>query len=431
MEIAARGFGVPGFINARLRAVTIIVITVMGMTGRVSAQDLAVPPPSEPAHFSQAELETLAEPIALYPDPLLEVMLPASVYPVEIVQAARFIQDANNLPHLDNQPWDENVIALAHYPTVIQKMNDNLEWTVLLGDAFAEQPAELMDAIQNLRLKAQAAGTLQNTPQQIIFVTNAVVERNFESQIVFVTNTVVEIQPADPQIIYVPIYNPTYVFHQSPGFVYTPRFSVGFRRVARPNRFNWWYGGMYVGGGGGGLVVWNGVGPWHPPFAPRPPGFRAPIYRSRPGSRSRPGNRPPPGWRSGPGMWSPGTAHWQPNPNRRRNSGMARDSRGWGPPPQVTRGHGNWNNRPNTIAPVNNAVSRSNPGRRGNRPGNRAAATPNNQFNNQPNAWENSAFGVGNGNDARNFSNRGSASRGGAGGRGGGGGRSGGGRRGG
>src|SRR5215469_513452 len=286
MQIAARGFGVPGFIDAWLRVVTIVVVTVAGMTGRVSGQVLAVPPPSEPAHFSQDELETLAEPIALYPDPLLEVMLPASVYPVEIVQAARFIQDANNIPLLENQPWDENVIALAQYPTVIQKMNDNLEWTVLLGDAFAEQPAELMEAIQTLRARAQEAGTLQNTPQQIIFVTNAVVERTFENQIVFVTNTVVEIQPADPQIIYVPIYNPTYVFHRSPGFVYTPTFSVGFRRVGRPNRFNWWYGGMYVGGGGGGLVVWNGVGPWHPPFAPRPPGFRAPIYRPRPGFRS-------------------------------------------------------------------------------------------------------------------------------------------------
>jgi hypothetical protein len=415
MQIALRGSGLPGFMTAWLRVVTILVVTVVGMTGRVSAQGLAVPPPSEPAHFSQDELETLAEPIALYPDPLLEVMLPASVYPVEIVQAARFIQDANNLPHLENQPWDENVIALAHYPTVVQKMNDNLEWTVLLGDAFAEQPAELMDAIQTLRARAQDAGTLQNTPQQIIFVTNAVVERTFENQIVFVTNTVVEIQPADPQIIYVPIYNPTYVFHRSPGFVYTPRFSAGFRRVGRPNRFNWWYGGMYVGGGGGGLVVWNGVGPWHPPFAPRPPGFRAPIYRPRRGSR--PVNRPPPGW-STQAKWSPGWGnHWQPNPNRRRNSGMARDSRGWGPPPQVTRGHGNWNNRPNTIAPVNNAVSRSNAGRRGNRPGNRAAATPN--------AWDNSAFGVGNGNDTRNFSNRGSASRGGRG-RGGGGGRRGG-----
>ena len=107
------------------RAFIVAVMVVLGMTLRTSAQDQvsqapqaqAVAPPSAPAQLSEADLEKLAQPIALYPDPLLALMLPASVYPLEIVQAARFVQDTNNIPQLDNQPWDSNVIAVAKYPT--------------------------------------------------------------------------------------------------------------------------------------------------------------------------------------------------------------------------------------------------------------------------------------------------------------------------
>src|SRR5258708_7114502 len=88
-------------------------------------------PPSAPSQRSAADLEKLAAPMALYPDPLIAVMLPASAYPVEIVQAARFVANTNNLAALDNQPWDENVKAVARFPSVIQKMNDELGWTPL------------------------------------------------------------------------------------------------------------------------------------------------------------------------------------------------------------------------------------------------------------------------------------------------------------
>src|SRR5271169_2394946 len=88
------------------------------------------PPPSAPAQFSAADLEKLAAPMALYPDPLIAVMLPASAYPVEIVQAARFVANTNNLATLDDQPWDDNVKALAKFPSVLQYMSDELSWTV-------------------------------------------------------------------------------------------------------------------------------------------------------------------------------------------------------------------------------------------------------------------------------------------------------------
>jgi hypothetical protein len=111
-------------------------------------------------------LEKLAMPIALHPDPLIASILPAAVYPLEIVMAARFVRDTNNLAKVDAQPWDENVKAVAKFPELIARMDGDLEWTVALGKAFLEQRKELMDSIQALRAKAQQAGNLQTTAQQ-------------------------------------------------------------------------------------------------------------------------------------------------------------------------------------------------------------------------------------------------------------------------
>ena len=121
------------------------------------------PPLSAPPKRGAAELEKLAAPIALYPDPLIAVILPASAYPLEIVEAARFVKDTNNIALLDQQPWDPNVKALARFPAALQKMDQDLAWTVALGQAFQEQDLDLMNAIQALRAKASAAGTLQST----------------------------------------------------------------------------------------------------------------------------------------------------------------------------------------------------------------------------------------------------------------------------
>src|SRR5512135_3487637 len=117
------------------------------------------PPAAAQPQRSAADLEKLAAPIALYPDPLIATMLPASVYPLEIVQAARFVKDTNNLAQLDAQPWDANVKAVARVPEVIQKMNGELSWTMELGEAFLAQDKEVLDAIQRLRGKAQTVGT--------------------------------------------------------------------------------------------------------------------------------------------------------------------------------------------------------------------------------------------------------------------------------
>jgi len=215
------------------------------------------PPPAAPAQRSAAELEKLAMPIALHPDPLVAIILPAAVYPVEIVQAARFVKDTNNIPKVDQQPWDENVKAVAKIPDLIAKLDADLEWTVQLGQAFLDQPKELMDTIQSLRAKAQKAGTLQTTPQQIVTVTNVVVLQTNVTQVVTVTNQIVQVQPANPQVIYVPTYPPT-VYYPPPGYVYNPLaplvsfgVAVGIGAIIA-NNCDWhggcvWWGGGYHG----------------------------------------------------------------------------------------------------------------------------------------------------------------------------------------
>lgn len=214
----------------------------------------AAPPPSAPAQRGTNDLERLVMPIALHPDPLIAIMLPASVYPVEIVQAARFVRDTNNLPKVDQQPWDENVKAVAKFPDLIAKMDADLGWTVALGQAFLSQPKELMDTIQALRAKAQKAGTLQSTAQQVVTVTNMVVERTVEQQVVVVTNTVVQIQPSNPQVVYVPSYPPT-VYYPPPAYVYDPwaplvTFGVGMAVGAIiANNCDWHGGGIWVSSG--------------------------------------------------------------------------------------------------------------------------------------------------------------------------------------
>jgi len=273
----------------------------------------AAPPPSAPAPRSAADLETLVAPMALYPDPLVAVMLPAAAYPVEVVQAARFVANTNNLATLDDKPWDPNVKAVARFPSVIQKMSDDLGWTAELGQAFVQQPLELMDAIQTLRAQAQSVGTLQTTPEQVVIVTNAVVERTYETQIVYVTNTVVQIMPANPQVIYVPVYSPAIVYYPPPTYVYNPMapvivFGAGIAAgvIIANNHCNWYYGGVYYGRGG--FVVWGGSGYGRYPYYPPPPHYRPPAYYPPPGYRP-----PPPGYRP-PGYPPAGTYPPRPTP---------------------------------------------------------------------------------------------------------------------
>ena len=164
---------------------------------------------------------------------MIATILPAAAYPLEIVQAARFVADTNNLAKLDAQPWDENVKAVAAVPAAIQKLNDDLPWTISLGEAFIAQPKELMDTIQSLRAKAQSLGTLKTTPQQVVIVTNYVVVQTNITQVVMVTNQVVQIQSANPQVIYVPAYDPWYVYYPPPVYYVGPPPVVTSRSVSR------------------------------------------------------------------------------------------------------------------------------------------------------------------------------------------------------
>src|SRR5262245_54214570 len=135
----------------------------------------APPPPAaaqataSAAVFNSEQLEQIAAPIALYPDPLLAQVLMASTYPLEIVQAARFVKDHKDLKGqqlddaLKDQTWDDSVKSLVSFPEILTLMDGKLDWTQNLGDAVLGQQKELMDAVQRLRSRAQAQGNLKST----------------------------------------------------------------------------------------------------------------------------------------------------------------------------------------------------------------------------------------------------------------------------
>jgi hypothetical protein len=204
-----------------------------------------------PVKRSAADLEKLVAPIALHPDPLIAIILPASAYPLEIVQAARFVKDTNNIPKVDDQPWDDNVKELAKFPDMIAKMDADLPWTMELGQAFIDQSKDVLDMIQNLRGKAKKAGTLQTTTQQIVTVTNVVVMETNVTEVVQVTKEIVQVVPSNPQVVYVPTYPPT-VYYPPPAYVYNPlaplvTFGVGMAWGAvLANNCNWGHGDVNV-----------------------------------------------------------------------------------------------------------------------------------------------------------------------------------------
>ncbi|MBN8249470.1 MAG: DUF3300 domain-containing protein, partial [Verrucomicrobia bacterium] len=190
-----------GFARTAWRLVAAVLPALLLWTAQAQA-------PAAAPKLSASDLDTLLGPIALYPDPLLSIMLPAACYPLEIVEASRFVADTNNIPKIDEQSWDTNVKSVAKIPAALKKLNDNLTWTSSLGQAFLDQQQDVMDAVQRLRAKANTAGTLASNQEQVVVVTNMIVERTVESQVVVVTNTIVQIQPTNPQIVYVPQYVP-------------------------------------------------------------------------------------------------------------------------------------------------------------------------------------------------------------------------------
>ena len=171
--------------------------------------------PATATKLTDAQLETLLGPVALYPDALIALILPASASSSDIVLAARYLAANQDPQQLDAQAWDESVRSLARYPDVIKWLDENLAWTQQLGTAFLAQPAEVMQAVQRLRARARAAGTLIDTPQQKVIT---------EGEVIL-------IEPASPTVIYVPRYDPEVVYVSRPYSWTQPSlfFGLGFR----------------------------------------------------------------------------------------------------------------------------------------------------------------------------------------------------------
>lgn len=275
------------------------VLLLSGLT--VLAQPGTMPPPRDPSQLAQVapppnttapqqpllspqQLDNLVAPIALYPDPLLSQILAASTYPLEVIEAQQWLRQAGNLSGQQlmdaakQQPWDPSVQALVAFPEVLNLLTRDVRWTRSLGDAFLAQQADVMNAIQNMRASAQNNGRLQSTPQQ-----NVTVDQNGGQQ-------AIDIQPADPQAIYPPEYDPNYVWGPPPYGAYPdlpyPDYGYGFYPPVYLDSFfdgfsgfgfglgwgwgcNWFGGGLFVNSGffnhfgfhgyrgfGGGRNVW-------------------------------------------------------------------------------------------------------------------------------------------------------------------------------
>jgi len=203
----------------------------------------AAPGAPAPVPYTQQgpeQLQQLVAPIALYPDSLVAQILAASTFPEQVVEADRWVQAHPDLKGtdlgnaVDQQPWDPSIKALTAFPSVLGNMDKNLSWTSSLGDAYYNQQKEVMDAVQVMRRKAQDAGNLKSTPQQTV--------TDQDSDI--------EIAPADPDVVYVPAYDPWLVY--------------GYPVAAWPGWYPYpgiWFGGPYLSFGlGFGIGWWGGFG---------------------------------------------------------------------------------------------------------------------------------------------------------------------------
>jgi hypothetical protein len=153
------------------------------------------------AVFTPAELDELLAPIALYPDPLLAQILPAATYPDQLNQASDLI-NAQGLPAVDARPWDVSVRSVAHYPSVLKMMVDSPDWTIAVGQAYVNQPDDVMKSIQHLRAKARLMGYLNSNSYETVAVNGGYIS----------------IVPAQAQYIYVPTYNPQVVYTRRSNF---------------------------------------------------------------------------------------------------------------------------------------------------------------------------------------------------------------------
>lgn len=279
-----------------MKTLRLLLALALGATCSLTAQD---PTADEPAAFpavvfTPEQLDQLLAPIALYPDALIALILPAATFPTDIVLAARYLKEnPGNLSQVEHRAWDDSVKSLTHYADVLKWLDENLTWTKQVGEAFAAQPADVMNSIQRLRARARASGALSSTPQQQVLA----------------EPDVVRIVPADPDVIYVPRYDPAVVFVERPYFYPAPMltFGAGWRVGSwLAYDFDWRRCTLWVGDR---HRRWDRHD-WHWPVVPisppphghahiRPPArvwqpstrYHRPIGPSVPGYRSQP---PPP-----------------------------------------------------------------------------------------------------------------------------------------
>ena len=246
-------------------------------TGPLAAQD---PAASRAITRSAAQLERLVGPVALYADPLLAQLLLAATFPDQVRDAAAHVR-ANGAADIDAQPWDVSVKAVAHYPTVLNLLDSKPEWMDELGQAYATQSADVMAAVQRLRQAAVARGNLVTTPQHQVVV----------------ESSQVAIWPANPRVIYVPVYDPDVVYVRYAGsYGLRPYVSFGFGYPMGPwfiydtdwPRFRL----VYTGWIGGGWIArsrpWVAMSPVYVHER-----YRVPVF-GRPWERSMGGYRPEP-----------------------------------------------------------------------------------------------------------------------------------------
>jgi len=296
LVLAGLVLGEPGYAAAAHVAIARATAPEAGKTETTAIEDH-----NEGDPFTAEQLETLIGPVALYPDELLGIVLPASTYPLQIVQAARYLEKVETDDSLEpDESWDESVLGLLNYPEIITMMNDDLNWTWQLGEAAANQQQELMGSAQSFRGRARDAGNLVTNEQMVV----SEQEEDGEQAII--------IESTSTEVIYVPVYQPsTVVVHY--GYPYPWYYSPPYPYYYHP-RARFWTGvavGVAVGYGcrwgrrGGDITVNRNVN----------------VNVDRPGGGNRPGNGDRPGNRPGTKPTKDSAQSWKADANRGKQSG--------------------------------------------------------------------------------------------------------------
>src|SRR6266700_2695349 len=225
-------------------------ISSVALAQTPQAQSQVMTTTKEAPKIPNDQLDSLVAPIALYPDQLLSQTLVASTYPLEIIQLQQWIEKNKNLKDkalasaVEKQNWDPSIQAMAAFPDVVQRLADNVQWTTDLGNAFLAQESDVMDAVQQMRAKAQSKGTLKTSAQQKV-----------ETQTAEGGKQVIVVQQANPDVVYVPSYDPTVVYGP-PAYPYPPIYypPPGYYAAGAAVAFGT---GVALGAAWGGNWGWN------------------------------------------------------------------------------------------------------------------------------------------------------------------------------